>query len=310
MTTRSPKDIMDEAKGIVAGWNTAGLRNSKDPRTVSRLLALYEERGLDATKFSREAGISVTTMHLWSKGCKTSGKPWQELQAEVAMRRGAALSATIAAEMVPSRPAPEEPKSEPVKPVQDRSGAWDRGGPKDDRRRSAMAEVAELARGKRSLAPTEIVQVLTLYRSTKRAADYFARMVGVDADSLRQWNAGCGVNGREWRALVDAMTMAHVFPSKTARSKAVRRGAVVKPSAPKRAVAVTKWLDAAGNEHGSEHEAEAASYSHDVEVAAEALGAVTGFTVTSPFVLHADKVLTLADAIRAEQAFRASYQTT
>lgn len=311
MTTRSPKDIMDEAKAIVAGWKSAGIRTGpKDPRLVSRLLALFEERGLDTTKFSREAGISVTTMYLWSKGCKTSGQPWPELQAEVAMRRGAALSATISADLVASSKPRHEPKSETVKPAEEPAGAWERGGPKDDSRRTAMVAMADLVRGKKTLSPAEIVQVLKGYRSTKYAADYFARMVGVDADALRQWNAGCGVNGREWKALIDAMTMAQVFPSKAARSKAaVRRGSVVaKPVTAKRAVPVTKWVDTAGKQHDSEHEAESASYAHDVEVASDALGGVMGFTVASSFIVHADKVLALADAIRAERLFRASLE--
>ena len=164
--------------------------------------------------------------------------------------------------------------------------------------------------------PYTVDRVIAIYQASGLSTQEFVRRTkGFSASTLYMWSRGKGTNGEDWPALKAATAKREGAALAASINASGLGGGSTTQSAtmpadrgaarPSRAVAVTKWLDTAGNEHGSEHEAEAASYAHDTYIAADALGAAMGLSVVSSFVVHADKVLALADAIRAEQVFRA-----
>lgn len=112
MTTRNPKDIMDEAKSIVAEFKAMPPNVAKPAGKVARLVLLMEERGLGYDEFAKAVGLSYSTVFCWSRGQRTTGaKEWPELVQAIAVQRGANLSAVLNAGLGASAPQPETPMS-------------------------------------------------------------------------------------------------------------------------------------------------------------------------------------------------------
>lgn len=118
MTTSNPKDIMDEAKCIVAELKAMPRNAVKPAGKVARLVLLMEERGLSCEEFAKSVGLSTSTVFWWLKGCRTSGTEWPNLVQSLAAQRGANLSAVLNADIagagVAKQPAVSKSVPEPA----------------------------------------------------------------------------------------------------------------------------------------------------------------------------------------------------
>ena len=313
---------MDEARSIVAEWRKLPRNSPKDPRQVARFLELFNERGLSQAEFGKAVNMSTTTICLWSKGYKTSGAVWPELQAELAQRKGASLAAMLSSE-VTRRAAPlqqyEPATMTPVLIVPQCPNAERFADAPDvtTRRRSILDTIRATVAAKTPQTADEVAVVVQAFRRSKYSAEYFARNVGLSADLVRQWNAGRGKSGGEWHALREALARLGVTPRERSLKRAAQRRQKVAskgttaPALPRRAVEVRRWVDTAGNEHATEQEAERASYTHDTNVAAERLAESFGLDLKfTDLLLRLDAVIALADAAKAERAYLESAGVT
>jgi hypothetical protein len=209
---RSPAEIMSEAKDVASKFRAQPKNATKDPREVARLLALFEERGLNVRDFAKAVGLSDTTIFLWSKGRRTAGGDWPELQAELAAHRGATLAAVIN-DGVPRREAanPATTNAHPAIKTRDAARSL---------RTHVLAQVEAItATAGWQGEPASIARVIAAYRQSKWPLEHFAATTGMRPEVLRLWNAGRDKTGGKWSALVNALASAGLKPSTRAMTR-------------------------------------------------------------------------------------------
>lgn len=80
--------------------------------------------------------------------------------------------------------------------------------------------------------PANVAAVIESYRRSKWSIDHFAASSGIRVETLRQWNAGRGMSGREWLALVNALAAVGLKPSTRAMTREAQREAVTALNGP------------------------------------------------------------------------------